>query len=201
MSKVRKEKLTKLIELIHAVGRLKRTPRIGWLITGVSKSHVESVAEHTLRTAIITMLIVDLLKNENFKVDEVKALKMSLIHDLPEVLLQDIGKEAQYFIGEDFKMKVETKAFKKLLTLLPEPLREEYLNLWREFTDEEVLETQIVKFADKIEMFMQALEYEQIGYNPEIFEHFWRKFPPLKDKCKIDLLRDLFAQLDAMRKK
>jgi len=47
------------------------------------------------------------------------------------------------------------------------------VELWKEFNGQETREAKIVKQLDKLEMVIQALEYEKEGYPSEWFDEFW----------------------------
>ena len=48
---------------------------------------------------------------------------------------------------------------KKLLCLLPEKQREKYAEIWREYEEGKTAESKAVKGLDKLEMALQAREY------------------------------------------
>ena len=72
-----------LIEFISEVGRLKRLPRTGWVESGVPDP--ESVADHSFRVALLTLVLADLKG-----LDALKAVRMALIHDLGEAETGDL---------------------------------------------------------------------------------------------------------------
>ncbi|KYH37822.1 MAG: metal dependent phosphohydrolase [Candidatus Bathyarchaeota archaeon B23] len=154
-----------LLRLLRAAGRLKRTLRRGWVRAGVP--HPESVAEHSYRAALLAMLLADLEG-----VDCERALRMALLHDLPESEVGDLTPEEKRRLGEDH-LRGEEEAMQLLLSGLPRPLAEEYLDLWREYRRRESPEAVIVHQADRLEMILQALEYEEGGVAAGRLDPFW----------------------------
>lgn len=150
------------MEAIRSFGRLKRIVRTGWLMAGLEKAQIESVADHTARTAFITMLICDSMKST--EVDEGKALKMAIIHDLPEAILMDFDKVSSEVVGKEKRSTLELMALKKILSSLPAHNRREYERCFREYLEGSSREAQIVRVADRAEAYLQAAEYEEMGF-------------------------------------
>ena len=57
----------------------------------------------------------------------------------------------------------EKKAIHEILGLLPEMQRENYLAVWNEYQEGKTKEAKAVRQLDKIEMALQAKEYEKSG--------------------------------------
>ena len=51
------------------------------------------------------------------------------------------------------------------------PLQEKYIQLWKEFEEGTSIEGKLVRAADKLELMVQVLEYEKIGYRS--LDKFW----------------------------
>jgi putative hydrolase of HD superfamily len=140
---------------------LKRTRRSGWVEVGVYQP--ESVADHTFRTAILSMLYADIEG-----LDPLKLLRMALIHDLPEAVIGDLTPSKK---TAETKEKEDT-AINQILNLLPERQREKYLTVWNEYTEGKTREAQAVRQLEKIEMALQAKEYEKAGLASKSLERF-----------------------------
>jgi 5'-deoxynucleotidase YfbR-like HD superfamily hydrolase len=56
---------------------------------------------------------------------------------------------------------LENQAMKKILSVLPEPLRDQYWETWQEYQAMKTPESVLVHDADKIEMLLQASEYKE----------------------------------------
>ncbi|MGC8850387.1 MAG: HD domain-containing protein, partial [Candidatus Bathyarchaeia archaeon] len=147
-----------LIDFLLNFGRLKRVPRTGWLLRGVSLGDVESVAEHTLRATILSTIIAHLLNLKGVYADTLKVVEMAVIHDLAEALILDMDQEVIKQIGYERKRDMEYAAEGILLKELPEDLKLRYRGLLDELHKGESLEARIVKASDKLEMMIQALE-------------------------------------------
>ncbi len=148
------------------MGRLKKIQRSGW-IRKVDVKESESVADHTFRTAVLCMTIGDMKK-----LDTLRMLKMALIHDACESMIGDLmhyGDERE----ELRKRQLENRVMIGILSLLPEDMRNDYSEIWKDFQDKESLEARLVKEMDKLEMVFQALEYEEEGYDKERLSEFW----------------------------
>jgi putative hydrolase of HD superfamily len=151
-----------IVKFLKAVGKLKRVKRTGWVIRGVKDP--ESVAEHSYRTAVTAMVVCDIEG-----LDSGKAVKMALLHDLQESIVGDMTRESPNFSD---KRKLEEEAMVEILGGLPNKLAGEYMDLWREYLEGITPEARVVKNADKLEMLLQAKEYEEQGYD---VRDFWEE--------------------------
>jgi len=151
-----------IVEFFKIVGDLKRTYRKGWLRVGIRP---ESVADHVYRTTFLAMLYAD-LKGLNVE----KVMRMALLHDFPEAITGDLTPAEK---TAELKEK-EHAAISKILSYLPEELRRKYEIIWKEFEEGKSKEAKIVKDLDKLEMILQALEYQKEGYNKEKLKEFWK---------------------------
>jgi 5'-deoxynucleotidase YfbR-like HD superfamily hydrolase len=167
-----------LLKLFHDLGKLKTLTRQGWLRVGITNP--ESVADHSFRTAFIAMMI-----GEQLSLDIVKVLKMSLLHDLAEIVIGDITPYDKLTVDE--KRSREDKAVLGLLSGIPN--YEEYLSIWREYSEQKNNEAALVRNIDKLEMALQASEYQ-------------REFPELdltefledaENYINIPMVKELFA--------
>ncbi len=153
--------LQNINNFLGIIGILKRIPRTGWVEVGVHQA--ESVADHSFRTAFLCMVYADIEA-----LDTLKLLRMALIHDLPEAVLGDLmpsQKNAQ-------TKEVEKNAIHKILGLLPETLMENYLEVWNEYEEAKTREAKAVRQLEKIEMALQAKEYENSGSEKKSLERF-----------------------------
>jgi putative hydrolases of HD superfamily len=142
-----------LIDFIAEAGRLKKLPRTGWVESSVPDP--ESVADHSFRVALIAMILSDAQR-----LDTIKVVRMALLHDLAEAETGDLTPRQKETDIEGFKLAEDT-AMVKLLEKLPEAIRGEYRAAWREFSEASTEEARLVRGADKLEMIMQASEYQQ----------------------------------------
>ena len=154
-----------IMGFFRAAGRLKGLPRTGWLEAGVKRP--ESVAEHSYRTAVFAMVLADLQG-----LDAERAMRMALIHDLAEADTGDMTPEQKRRRGPAYKREEEA-AMNRIFSKLPEPLAERYQLIWEEYREAASPEADIAVQADKVEMLLQALEYEEAGINPSRLDRFW----------------------------
>ncbi len=161
-----------LVNLFLETATLKRMPRTGWAIRGVSA--VESVAEHSHGVAWLALVLADTLNDAGAEppLDRERVLIQALLHDLGEVRLTDLPSSATRLIPPEAKSLAEQAAIRGLLTPLPALLRDEYLQLWQEFEDRATPEGRLVRDADKLEMMVQCLRYEMAGQRS--LDEFWQ---------------------------
>jgi len=151
--------------LLHG-NQLKRTPRTGWVQRGVPNP--ENVAAHSFGVVFTTLILAPLVA-EN--VDLGKALAMAALHDLPEGLTTDIPTPAWHYLPPGIKTSVERQA---MLTMLADAdFAAPLLAWWEELHAAATPEAHLVHDADKLDMFLQAVIYEEQTGNRQLAE-FWR---------------------------
>jgi 5'-deoxynucleotidase YfbR-like HD superfamily hydrolase len=111
-------------------------------------------------------------------VAESKAIKMALLHDLCESLTFDIDKRHVEEMGkaaEELKDKVEREAMRRILAELPdERMAREYAALREEMSEGKSFEARVVCAADCLDILLQLMDYERMGYSKKMFDDFWR---------------------------
>jgi putative hydrolases of HD superfamily len=150
--------------LIHG-NQLKRTARTGWGQRGVAPA--EDVAAHSFGV-VFTALILAQMSEE--PVDLGRSLAMAALHDLPEGLTSDIPSPAWRYLPAGIKIDVERAALAEILAAAP--YRNNLMALWEELHEGETAEARLVDDADKLDLFIQALMYEQQTGNRQLAE-FW----------------------------
>jgi putative hydrolase of HD superfamily len=162
-----------MVALFLEAATLKRLPRSGWLTRGIPDA--ESVAEHSFGVVLVALALADALVAETERashgptIDLERVLAMAVLHDLAEVRLTDLPDSAQRLIPGEVKRRAETAAVEDLLRSLPRSAV--WQKLWQEFENEASPEAQLVHDADKLEMMVQCLSYEQAGQRG--LEEFW----------------------------
>jgi len=138
-----------IVNLLFEVGMLKKTPRSGFQFLG---SGGESVAEHTLSTLFIGYTLCKLESD----VDELKVLKICLVHDLPEARTGDMNYVNKKYVTVD-----EEKAVRELA----EPLffGDEIRSSISEFNEKKTKESLIAHDADQLSLILQLKEYGDLG--------------------------------------
>jgi putative hydrolase of HD superfamily len=91
-----------------------------------------------------------------------------LIHDLPEAIIGDLMPTQKTAETKE----QEADAIKHMLSLLPKTQRENYLAVWNEYQKGTTREAKAVRQIEKIEMALQAKEYEKFGSASKSLERF-----------------------------
>lgn len=186
-----------LIELFLETTTLKRMPRAGWQARGVPD--VESVAEHSFGVAFVALALVDALEQDDHDppgrrtLDLQKVLVMALLHDLAEVRLTDLPVSAARLIPAEIKGQAEAHALDSLLEPLAAARR--WKDLWQESKECASPEAKLVRDADKLEMMIQCLRYEQAGSRG--LDDFWITMD--RHEWHYGLCAELYARLRNMR--
>ncbi len=125
----------------------------------------ENLGEHSADVAAISHAIA-LLKNTRFggSVNAERAAFLGLYHDMPEIITGDMPTPVKYHSDalHDAFLQVEREACDRLLSMLPEDLRESYrAAFFKEEADAYLW--RIVKAADKIAALIKCIEEEQAG--------------------------------------
>ncbi len=144
-----------IIEFAKTIGKLKTIPRTGWVREGVEKA--ENVADHSFRTAVLAMIL-----GPKLDVDSAKLVKMALIHDVGEITTSDIVVDRGENIDRSLKLEKEKKealALKEIFGFTD--IKNEVSSLYEEMIEQQTKEAVVMKQLDKLEMAIQALEYEQ----------------------------------------
>jgi len=150
LQRITNSNLRDLVKFFETTGKLKRTPRAGWVEVGIQKP--ESVADHIFRTSILCMVYSDLEG-----LDELKLLRMALIHDLPEAIIGDLTPSRKTTRSKE----KENSAMNQMLSLLPKEQRKKYMTDWNEYQEGKSREAKAVRQLEKLEMALQAKEYEK----------------------------------------
>lgn len=148
-----------------------------WGLMGNTKE--ENLKEHSFDVAVIANALC-ILHNEINK-DNADAIKpnpyevqaYALYHDCTEIITGDLPTPIKYKnqLITDAYHDVEHEAAKTLSSLLPEFMREEYLELMspKLESEEEILVHRLVKAADRISAYLKCLAENRTG-NPEFVD-------------------------------
>ncbi len=170
------DKLKKLFDFATEIEKLKKMERYKgqfYWKDYPAPIRYESVADHTWRLGMLVLLLANQLSQ---KLDLEKALKMVLVHDLPEIEAGDASPLGHDGTGVNTyafnkqkaaeKHESEKKAAVAFFSSLPPEQSKDLLNLWIECEQQKTFEAKVVKSLDKIEALMQVLEYR----NGHLFE-------------------------------
>ena len=146
-----------LAKYLFEIGQLKRVRRSGWWLTGVRD--VESVAEHSYRTAVIASLLA-----EAEGVDPGRTALLALFHDTAETRVNDQHHLGKSYLDWD---GVEERVVRDQVAGLPAALASMVESLAGEARDKATPESIVAKDADHLECLLQALEYQATGADVE----------------------------------
>ncbi|XP_015883223.3 uncharacterized protein LOC107419018 isoform X1 [Ziziphus jujuba] len=140
------------IDFLSLCHRLKTTKRAGWVRRDVVDP--ESVADHMYRMGLMALISSDIPG-----VDREKCIKMAIVHDIAEAIVGDITPSDG--VPKEEKSRREQEALDHMCKLLGGGSRaKEVGDLWMEYEENASPEAKLVKDFDKVEMILQALEYE-----------------------------------------
>lgn len=151
-----------IVNLLFETGMLKKTPRSGFQFLGSGR---ESVAEHILSTIFIAYTLCKLEKD----VEELKVLRICLMHDLPEARTGDMN-----YVNKKYVTVNEEKAVREMTDSLF--FGDEIKSAIMEFNEMKTKESIIAHDADQLSLILQLKEHGDLGnkYSSEWIE-FARK--------------------------
>lgn len=178
----------KTLDFALLIGKLKRVPRTGWIDHLVQDP--ESVAEHSYRMALLAMVLAPRLS-----IDVTKTMKIALIHDLAEAEIGDIVTlRGTKIVGDVIEKRAkEAEAMRGIAQILE---INELESLFKEYGEQSSPESRLVKQLDRLEMLIQAYEYET-EQKVDLEEFFIATRSELIGKE----LGDLFDELEKRREK
>ena len=162
---------------------LKNIPRQGWK-DKLDMDNVESVADHSYSTAIMSMVLSDLEG-----LDTEKIIKMALLHDLAESIVGDITPDK---MNGERKINMENKAMIQILENLPSSISQQYIVLWYDFQKNSSKEANFLHEIDKLEMVFQAKFYLDKGISKEKLRSF---FKTANNEIKSKQLRVILSRI------
>jgi putative hydrolase of HD superfamily len=178
------------IDFLTMARGLKTTKRTGWVMREVPQ--VESVADHSWRIALMAMVASQI---QGEQVDVNKCIQMALVHDLAEAAVGDITPHCG--VSDKEKHELELNAIMNMTGTLGGVLGgEQILKLWKEYEGGVTNEAKLVKDLDKLEMILQAQEYEEDGGNGKSLDQF---FTSTRGKWNTEMGRQWAKEIEARR--
>lgn len=178
----------KYLDFFKTVGKSKRLPRTGWVREKIKNP--ESAAEHSFRVGVLTMMLA-----ERLGVDKDKLMKMALIHDLGAALTEDTVWIRWGVVDLKARDKKEREEIRGIVSLFSNiPGGKEYIKIFEEMTLRSSKEAKIFWQVDKLEMALQALEYEQ-----EQEKNLDEFFATADLYIKHPVLREMFEEILSQR--
>lgn len=159
-------------------------------------THTEDIAQHSYQVALIAHALANIEKHIFLNdINTEKVAVMALYHDCSEVITGDLPTPIKYFNDDISKVykDIEKDAVTRLLNQLPKELSNAlsgYMTI-----EENYLEGEIVKSADKLSAYIKCVEEELCGN----YEFSGAKMSILKslnnsDKRYINYFLDNFIQ-------
>jgi putative hydrolase of HD superfamily len=185
--KLEKREIPNLVSFFRFGCNLKRIKRSGW----IHKSNIESpesVADHSYSMCVMSMVLAEILN-----LDTEHIMKMVNLHDLAESLVGDYMPDK---ISAEKKEILENKAMNKIISKLPSALRENYLDIWNEYNDNITDNAKFVHKLDKLEMALQAKEYEFDGYSKESLQIFLKSATEYISNERFDLVFEILQTIN-----
>lgn len=124
----------------------------------------ENIMEHSQQVAVLAHALA-LITNKKFggSVDVNKVVLLAQYHEVSEVITGDLPTPIKYFNPEikNAYKDLEKNASKRILSMLPEEMKEEYEQYILPSVDTE--EYKIVKLADRLSAYIKCLEELKFG--------------------------------------
>ncbi|KAF8088750.1 hypothetical protein N665_0530s0006 [Sinapis alba] len=175
------------IDFLTLCHRLKTTKRKGWINQGINGA--ESIADHMYRMSLMALIAGDLAG-----VNRERCIKMAIVHDIAEAIVGDITPSDG--VPKEEKSRREKAALKEMCKVLGGGMRaEEITELWLEYENNASLEANLVKDFDKVEMILQALEYE--SEHGKVLDEF---FISTAGKFQTEIGKSWAAEINARRR-
>lgn len=128
-------------------------------------SRQENLSEHSLETALIAHLLA-VIRNRRFggNIDPCFVATAAMFHDTSEIITGDMPTPVKYRNPEikNAYKEIEASAQQKLLSMLPEDIRGDFVPL---YTPDEETE-KLIKAADKLSALIKCIE-ETVSGNRE----------------------------------
>lgn len=143
------------------VNRMKLIDR--WAL--MRNTQKENISEHSHSVAVIAHALA-LIGNKKFgkKYNCERACLLALYHDTTEVITGDMPTPVKYY-NDDIKnvyKDIEHIAGERLLSMLPEEFREDYIPMFEQTEEDKELWV-LVKSADKISALIKCIEEHRMG--------------------------------------
>lgn len=151
----------------------------------------ESISGHMYRMSMMTFLLEKNPESEDL--DRIKCMEIALVHDLAEALVGDITPYCG--ISREEKRARELTAMKDIAKLI-HPGSDKLMELFYEYEKGETAEARFVKDLDRLDMMMQAFEYEKRDESPKRLQEF---FDSTEGKFQHPFIKKIVSEIYAQR--
>lgn len=154
------EILNFIVEIEKLKGVQRKTKPVGF-------ERYENSAEHSWHVCLSALMLKD-FANEPVNIERV--IKMLLIHDLGEI---DAGDTIIYASETNELKGEEATAIKRILSILPDGMEDELMELWYEFEAGETADSKFAKAVDRVPPLLHNIHGDG---------HSWKAHGITKDK-------------------
>ena len=159
-------RLKRQLEFIIEIDKLKHILRQSVLI---EDRRNENDAEHSWHLTVMAMVLKEHSVDQD--VDLLKAMKMTIIHDLVEIYAGDTFCYDDEGNGD--KLEREIESARKLFSILPEDQEAEFWSLWEEFEERNTKEAKFAACLDRMQPLL---------LNSRTEGHTWKRPEVNRDK-------------------
>ena len=152
------QRLDKQINFIVEIEKLKTIKRQNFTL---DSQRQENNAEHSWHLSIMAMVLLE--QYTSVQLNQLKIIKMLLIHDLGEIY------DGDTFLYDDSRVIAREKeeiALKQLLSNLPNDQAKEFFELWIEFEQGETEEARFAQSIDALQPLLNHFITAPENYNP-----------------------------------
>jgi len=187
------DKAPHFIDLFLFANNSKKTRRSGWLREEIDNS--ESLAEHIFSLSFLALQLgTELSERLKYPLNKGKLVKMALIHDIGELETGDIVTSRGTIIDQQRLKAKESKQKTSIKKLFKKTDPSNFsLALFQELIDRKTLESQLLWQLDKLDMALQALEYEK-EHNKNLSEFFENAKANIFDDFLTELLEEILKR-------
>ncbi len=186
------DRISRILKFLEELDKFKSIVRLSYLW---NENRREDDAQHTWH---ILMILMTLEKELDIQFDVLKTMKMCVIHDLWEIYTWDVFLPFED-LDKDKKDQIEKESFQKLVSLLPDDIAQEFLELYDEYSAKKTVEAKIVKAIDQIQYYIQYKAWwykyywkEENKYNWTLEKEKEYGYPKVKD---FDIIKEIFDRL------
>ena len=191
------------LKFLDDLMRLKLVPRSGWISYRISKNDVEPVSSHCYSVSVIALTMSEMMRLRKQRISVEQVLRMALLHDLSESLTFDISKAYLRYLGvrgSQVKTQLERRAISRILAGLENQRLERMFNASvEEYSAAKSLEARIVRCADALDLLLQIIEYQRMGYSKATLDPIWKQTKSKLTSQRLALADEWLRGLERVR--